>query len=97
MQIGLGVVDGDQTIVRMDGSNGRFYVTNDPNCGNFITSSAYATSFSYLYVCGQCKGGCPQVDGGEGRGQCNLLTLLGAVCKPGHDTASCCGVVLLRC
>jgi predicted RNA-binding Zn-ribbon protein involved in translation (DUF1610 family) len=58
-------VDGDQTIVRMDGSNGKYFVTNDPNCGNVIYSSAYATTFSNLYVCGQCKGGCPQVDGGE--------------------------------
>jgi hypothetical protein len=75
LQIGLGVVDGDQTIVRMDGSNGRFFVTNDPNCGNSITSSAYPTSFSNLYVCGQCKGGCPQVDGGEEPMQCSFVAL----------------------
>jgi hypothetical protein len=64
-QIGLGVVNGDTTIVRMDGSGGKFFVTNDANCGQPITASAYTTTFSYLYVCGQCKGGCPQVDGGE--------------------------------
>lgn len=40
-------------------------MTNDPNCGNVIYSSSYATSFQYIYLCGQCKGGCPQVDGGE--------------------------------
>lgn len=65
IQIGLGVEKGDTTIVRMDGSGGKFYVTNDPNCRSPITASAYTTTFSYLYVCGQCKGGCAQVDGGE--------------------------------
>lgn len=56
---------GDTSIVRMDGSGGKYYVTNDPKCGNVITSSAYVTSFLYIYLCGQCKGGvCPQVDGG---------------------------------
>jgi hypothetical protein len=64
-EIGLGVVNGDTTIVRMDGSGGKFFVTNDANCGQPITASAYTTTFSYLYVCGQCKGGCPQVDGGK--------------------------------
>lgn len=67
-QIGLGVVNGDTTIARMDSSGGRYYVTNDPNCKNPITSSAYTTTFSYLYICGQCKGGCAQVDGGEEEG-----------------------------
>lgn len=52
----------------MDGSGGRYYVTNDPNCKNPITASAYTTTFSYLYICGQCKGGCAQVDGGEQEG-----------------------------
>jgi hypothetical protein len=49
----------------MDGSNGRYYVTNDPNCGKAITASAYTTTFSHLYICGQCKGGCAPVEGGE--------------------------------
>lgn len=66
VQIGLGVVNGDQTIVRMDGSGGKYFVTNSASCGSPITASAYTTTFQYLYVCGQCKGGCPQVDGGEG-------------------------------
>ena len=52
--------------MRMDGSGGKYYVTNDPNCRNVIYSSSYSVGFSYIYLCGQCKGGnCPQVDGGE--------------------------------
>jgi hypothetical protein len=63
-QVGLG---SENTIMRMDGSGGKYYVTNDPNCRNVIYSSSYSVSFSYIYLCGQCKGGnCPQVDGGEG-------------------------------
>lgn len=55
---------------------GKYYVTNDPNCGNVIYSSSYPTSFQKIYLCGQCKGGCPQVDGG-GFSACQIWVSLG--------------------
>eukprot|EP00775_Hariotina_reticulata_P004139 gene4139-4388_t len=63
------VVGDDSPIARMDGSNGRYFVTNDPKCGNILYASSYAVTYSYIYVCGQCKGGPPctqyPVDGGK--------------------------------
>jgi hypothetical protein len=36
----------------------------DANCGKAILASQYPATFTSIYLCGQCKGGCPQVDGG---------------------------------
>lgn len=58
------VLGSDTPIIRMDNSRGAYFVTDDPTCGKSISSSAYPTTFSYIYLCGQCKGGCPTVDGG---------------------------------
>lgn len=48
LQLGLGKVNGDQTIVRMDGSGGKYFVTNSASCNSPITASAYSTTFSYV-------------------------------------------------
>jgi hypothetical protein len=44
-------------IVRLDGGNGQFFVSNDPNCGSAIPASAYPATFQFIFIGGACPGG----------------------------------------
>lgn len=59
---------GDYTpIVRMDGSQGQYYVTADPDCKTApVQTEAYPATYEAVWACGKCDGGkCPSVDGGK--------------------------------
>ena len=61
---------GDYTpIVRMDGSQGKYYVTSDPDCKTGpLLSTSYPINYEAIWMCGKCEGGkCPTVDGGKHR------------------------------
>lgn len=46
-------------VVRVDGSDGTFYVSNDAQCAAPITAAVYPATFEYISVCGGCPpGGC---------------------------------------
>ncbi|WIA29996.1 hypothetical protein OEZ86_000094 [Tetradesmus obliquus] len=59
---------GDFTpIVRLDGSGGKFFVTNDPQCkdnNQIVPSAAYPSTYQAIWACGSCKGNNCSPDGG---------------------------------
>jgi hypothetical protein len=54
--IPVSVLNDFTPIVRLDGGQGRFFVSNDPGCAYAIPSAAYPSVFAYIYV-GECRGG----------------------------------------
>jgi hypothetical protein len=58
---------GDATpVVRIDESQGQYYVTADPDCKSAIASDAYPSTYQAIWMCGNCTGDdCVPADGGE--------------------------------
>lgn len=56
-------------IVRLDNSDGNYFVSNDPSCSSAIDSNLFPSTFEYVHVCDQCSsGGCNQagvINGGK--------------------------------
>lgn len=73
----------DQTpVVRMDGSNGNFFIASDEGCNNPVTNDVYPAMFESIHVCDACPpGGCYsaptyQFNGGEDREASSVWSLL---------------------
>jgi hypothetical protein len=46
-------------IMRIDNSNGNYFVSNDPNCNTPLDSRSFPAAFDFIHVCDQCPpGGC---------------------------------------
>jgi hypothetical protein len=46
-------------ILRIDNSNGNYFVSNDPNCNTPLDSRSFPAEFDFIHVCDQCPpGGC---------------------------------------
>lgn len=59
---------GDYTpVVRIDGSNGQYYATGDPECKDqqqVVPAAAYPATYKAIWACGNCNGDNCAVDGG---------------------------------
>lgn len=79
------VINDYTPIVRLDNSNGNYFVSNDPSCNGPVTSDLFPAMFEYIHVCDQCPpGGCYQdqvtvINGGKQRMQIAGITVLPAL------------------
>jgi hypothetical protein len=64
-------------ILRIDNSNGNYFVSIDPNCNAPLDSRSFPAEFDFIHVCDHCPpGGCFNADASAGS-QTNVIIING--------------------